>query len=134
MFRTDPDRLEITDELQVGVPYYDDDMRSMLLKVNNVRLIAAFYESGVVIRADAHSYCNDVYMKVEALVPQTYDGRTQGLFGLLDGDPNNDLRLRDGSILDPNVAENVLYTMYDNSCTLLRVTLYYSSTSSSNTI
>ena len=121
MFRTAPDRLEITDELQVGVPYYDDDMRSMLLKVNNVRLIAAFYESGVVIRADAYPYCNDVSMGVQALVPRTYDGRTQGLFGLLDGDQNNDLRLRDGTVLPFNVAENVLYTMYDNSCTYVSI-------------
>ena len=117
MFRTAPDRLEITDQLQVGVPYYDSNTRSMLLKVNNVRLIAAFYESGVVVRADAQPYCNHVYMKVEALVPRTYDGRTQGLFGLMDGDPSNDLRLRDGTILPLNVPGNVLYTMYDNSCT-----------------
>lgn len=89
----------------------------MLLRDGNSRLVAAFFESGIVIKANYRPYCGHIIIDVEAQVPHSYDGLTQGLFGVLDRDVNNDLRLRDGTILSiDSIREDELYNRFDQSC------------------
>nr|XP_060638780.1 sushi domain-containing protein 2 [Anolis sagrei ordinatus] len=40
-------------------------------------------------------------LSVTVLMPEAFVGRTQGLFGTLNGDPRDDLAFRNGTVLDP---------------------------------
>lgn len=117
MFQTAPtqSRREITDELQNGVPRYDDLTQSMLLRQGNT-LTAAFYESGISLYAYLRISGSRHWINWNIQVPHTYDERTQGLLGFLDGDPNNDFRLRDGVQLSGGISHQELYNQYVDSC------------------
>ena len=120
VFQTAPtdSRREITGELAQGVPRYDDLTLSMLMRQGNI-LKAAFYESGVALTAYLRISGSRHWINWNVQVPHTYDNQTQGLLGNLDGDPNNDFRLRDGIQLSGGIGHQDLFNQYVESCELM---------------
>ena len=45
-------------------------------------------------------------------------GKLSGLLGDFDGEPGNDLRLPNGTILDSNTTEETIYRIYNSACKL----------------
>ena len=102
---------EITTELVNGVPRYDEQTKSVLIRNGN-KLTAAFYESGIVL--DATVYGPSISWTIR--VPRTFEGRTEGLLGIFDGNPNNDFIRRDGVQLPGSTSQRDLYNHYVVSC------------------
>ena len=104
---------EITTELVNGVPRYDEQTKSVLIRNGN-KLTAAFYESGIVL--EANGYSNSISWTVR--VPRKFESRTEGILGFLDGNQDNDFRLRNGTQLPGTISEREIYDLYINSCKL----------------
>ena len=110
-------RREITAELVNGAPRYDENTQSVLIRNGN-SLTAAFYESGIVLIANVSPWGPAWYMNWNIKVPFTFERRTEGLLGLLDGNRDNDFIRRDGFQLPGNIDQRNLYNHYVNSCKL----------------
>lgn len=112
MYQTAPYKQEITAELRNRVPRFDESLKSVLTR-NGIFLEARFYDSGIFLRARVR---NNRAIDVRVLVPREYDGQTRGLLGLLDGNPENDFRTRNGVQLSGRISRRNLYYQYVDSC------------------
>ena len=58
-------------------------------------------------------------LAISIFVPQIYKGQVSGLLGNYDGNPNNDFRAPDDSLLSVNANEREIFT-YASQCKLKR--------------
>ena len=82
--------------------YPDKKLPQAFIKKTKVpgELLFYFFKSKIAMKVrDVHRPYGD-YINWNIFVPRDYKGRTRGLLGLLDGNPNNDIRLRDDTILN----------------------------------
>jgi len=56
-------------------------------------------------------------LAVSTFVPLRFRGEVKGLMGNFDGDPNNDFRTPDGTLLSANATEREIFT-YGSRCKL----------------
>lgn len=115
--------IDITDRLENEKPYYGSNPRlatSLVLRRYGSVLIFYFFETGIglLIYPRLASYGN--WINWQLFVPKKFENQTRGLMGLLDGDPTNDFRLRDGIQLT-GTAESDIYESYRESCEFVKV-------------
>ncbi len=115
MWQTNPGILvEITRDLKDGEVWFDSTRKSSLRRDGN-QLTAAFFDSGVVVIAEAYPRQDEYYINFDIRIPTVkFFGKTRGFFGNLDNDPTNEFYRRgsttliDNSIPDRELLEHLL--------------------------
>ena len=103
--------MEITNELADGQLWFDETLEAVLLRRGN-QLTAAFFESGVVVRARVNQYRSEYYMNFIVQVPRSrFHNRTYGFLGNLDGDQTNEFYRRGEAdpISDAHLSDRDLF-------------------------
>ena len=88
--------VNITDQLLViGEPYYDPNGNVELRKIYTNVLLVLFYESGIALQLLFLEGHGSQWINFDVRVPPTYNNRTQGFLGNLDGDWTNEFHTRE---------------------------------------
>ena len=111
--------VDITTELVEGQLWYDETLEAVLVK-DGQRLTVAFFESGVVFKANVYQYRSEYFMNFIVQVPRSrFQRRTRGFLGNLDDNRTNEFYRRGESIpiTDHNLRDRQLYQTL-NTCEL----------------
>ena len=73
------------------------------------------FEGGLMIQAQNRN--NFLLIQIASL-PDTYRNNTKGLLGVWNGDPDDDLRRPDGTVISPNSTLREIHDLFGESCTL----------------
>lgn len=75
---------------------------------------SVFFEGGLTIQAQNRN--NFLLIQIASL-PATYQNNTEGLLGVWNGDPDDDLQRPDGTVLPPNSTLREIHDMFGELCT-----------------
>lgn len=111
VFQTQPQQRELV--IDIGQSLRVDNAAE-LTRINSWRLVISFYESGIALILDD---VFDLFITFIAYVPRTYEDRTQGFLGNLDGNFDNEFHTRDNTNPIPNTGtDRLIYLHLEEHC------------------
>lgn len=95
MHQTQPELVDITNQLLIGQPWHDSTGNAELTRTDSHNLVVSFFESGIKLELTG-------WGSFRAFVPRTYENRIQGFLGNLDRNLDNEFHTRENAIVHLN--------------------------------
>ncbi|XP_067911298.1 sushi domain-containing protein 2 [Heterodontus francisci] len=83
------------------------DLKGVFVYSANPQNVSAMFPSGAGVEVRARG----TILSITVLLPETFMNQTEGLFGVMNNNPDDDFTFRNGSVLSANASQEMLYKL-----------------------